>query len=254
MTTLQEQYSAAWISGQLKVDGGEVGSANSQSLKFILLGGPGVGKGTQSDYLKREFGLLALSTGEIFRAANKMDKSQLSPAMIESFDYMSKGLLVPDDTVVKIVRERAFCLKAPMGFMLDGFPRTIPQAEQLDDILAQVNETLTGVLFYELSVEETVQRISGRRTCPKCKATFHMTNKPPKKVGICDCCGSELILREDDRPEAVKTRLAVYQESTAPLISFYEGKGLLIRVNAEGSPEDVFVRTKAILRSKGILK
>ncbi len=254
MTSLQDLYAAAWLTGKPVSEDAAKGFKSETPFRFVLLGGPGVGKGTQAGFLSKAYGIIPLSTGEVFRAAKKMDKSELSPAMIESFDYMTKGLLVPDETVVKIVRERMFCLKSPTGFMLDGFPRTIPQANALDEMLQQVNESLTAVLYFELSTEETINRISGRRTCPKCKATYHMTNKPPKIEGKCDSCGADLILREDDRPEAVRTRLEVYQKSTAPLIEFYEKKGLLLRVSSEGQPEDVFVRVEKVLKEKNICK
>ena len=248
MSSLFTRYANAWLTGQAPETMRLTPNAENRRC-FILLGGPGVGKGTQSDFLFQKFGCLPLSTGEVFRYARK-NACDLSPAMKEAFGYMDKGYLVPDSTVVKIVSERAFCLKAPMGFMLDGFPRTLEQAQAVDEMLQEADEKLDAVIYYELSIEETVQRISGRRTCPSCKATFHMTNKPPMVEGICDRCGAALVLREDDSPEAVRTRLEVYQQSTAPLIDYYENQGLLLRINAEGTPEEVFDKTKAALTAK----
>lgn len=247
MSNLFSRYANAWLTGQAP-DIKRIPMLSDQRQCFVLLGGPGVGKGTQSDYLFQRFGCLPLSTGEVFRAARKStDPSTISPAMKEAFEYMDKGLLVPDDTVVKIVRERAFCLNAPMGFMLDGFPRTIDQAVAVDEMLLEAEEKLTAVIYYELPIEETVARLSGRRTCPNCKATFHTLYKAPRVDEVCDRCGAALLQRTDDKPESVRTRLEAYAENTAPLIDFYDKKGLLVRIDASGKPEDVFEKTKAAL-------
>ena len=218
--------------------------------RLVLLGPPGVGKGTQAALLNQRLGACHLSTGDIFRAAKSIPEAERSPAMKEAIDYMEKGLLVPDRIVLDLIRERVHCLKCPWGFLLDGFPRTVPQAEAFDQILQEIHVPLDGVLNYELEIEKIVARLSGRRVCPQCKAVYHIETLPPKKEGICDQCGAQLILRDDDRPEAVRTRMQTYQEQTAPLIEYYEKKGLLLHTNAEGTPEEILNRTIQILEKR----
>ncbi|MFP4501613.1 MAG: adenylate kinase [Candidatus Hydrogenedentota bacterium] len=217
---------------------------------FILLGAPGVGKGTQADYLTKKYKACQLSTGDVFRAAKNTPQEQLTPAMKEALDTMKQGKLVPDDTVVKMVRERSDCLTCGYGFLLDGFPRTVEQAKALDEMLAELDVALDGVLDYQLPEQEVVRRLSGRRTCKECKATAHLLFDPPKQEGVCDKCGGELYQREDDTPESIKVRLQAYYESTAPLSEYYEKKGLLIPISAEGSPKEVFERTEKILEER----
>jgi adenylate kinase len=219
----------------------------SRPYRMVLLGAPGVGKGTQAEFLTAELGACQLSTGDVFRAAKGMDPSQLSPAMKEAFGFMQKGELVPDDTVVAMVAERTGCLECECGFLLDGFPRTVGQAEALDRMLEAKGLALDAVLSYELPTEEVVARLSGRRTCRGCKTTFHVQTKPPKVEGVCDRCGGELYQREDDRPESIRVRLKAYEESTAPLAEYYAKQGLLITVSAQGAPEEIFERTLVLL-------
>jgi adenylate kinase len=191
-----------------------------------------------------------LSTGDVFRAAKTLPKEELSPAIVQALEYMRKGELVPDETVVNLVRERVECLKCKKGFLLDGFPRTAAQAGALEQLLKQNNLKLDAVLSYELPIEQIVARLSGRRTCEKCKAVYHVTGRPPKKEGICDVCGGKLVLREDDRPEAVRVRMEVYAKSTAPLIEYYRKAGLLVPISADGSAEEILQRTLKALEAK----
>ena len=175
---------------------------------FVLLGAPGVGKGTQAEYLTEKYGAVQLSTGDVFRAAKASDEGSLSPAMQEAMVAMKSGRLVSDDTVVSMVRERTGCLTSGYGFLLDGFPRTVEQAEALDGMLAELGLSLDGVLNYALDMEEVVKRLSGRRTCKACKATAHVLFNPPKQEGVCDKCGGELFQREDDKPESIRGAIA----------------------------------------------
>lgn len=216
---------------------------------LILLGAPGVGKGTQADLLRQRLRACHLSTGDVFRAAAKQAECDLSPAMKAALDYMRRGALVPDSTVWDMVREREDCLRCRGGFLLDGFPRTLSQAESLKKLMETEGLSLTAVLNYELPVNEIVARLSGRRTCEKCKAVFHLVERPPKIGGVCDRCGGGLYQREDDRPESVKVRLEAYDQSTAPLIDFYKRLGVLLPIAANGAPEAICERTVAALAS-----
>jgi adenylate kinase len=171
--------------------------------------------------------------------------------MNDALDYMKRGELVPDQTVLDMVSERLRCLHCCGGFLLDGFPRTVAQAEALEKLLLHEEVTMTAVLNYELPLEEIVARISGRRTCSNCKAVYHVTSRPPKVADVCDSCGGKLFLREDDRPESVRIRMAAYAKSTRPLIKFYQERGLLVPIIAGGTPEETFQRTMIAL--EGVL-
>jgi adenylate kinase len=162
---------------------------------------------------------------------------------------MKRGDLVPDQTVLDLIAERTGCLRCEAGFLLDGFPRTAPQAEAFAKIMERGKISLDAVLNYELPIGKIVARLSGRRTCPKCKAVFHVTTLPPRVEGICDHCGTKLEQREDDRPEAVRVRMEVYDKSTKPLIDFYRKRGLLLTIEASGTPEEIYQRTLAALGS-----
>ncbi len=211
--------------------------------RLVLLGAPGVGKGTQAEMLGDKLGACHLSTGDIFRAAKTLAECERTPTLTAALEYMRKGELVPDETVLALVAERSKCLRCKGGFLLDGFPRTVAQAEALDKLLADQKLHLDAVLSYELPLEQVVARLSGRRTCPGCKAVFHIEARPPKVDGQCDHCGAKLYQREDDRPESIRVRMAAYETSTAPLADFYRKRGLLISLPAEGSPEDILERT-----------
>lgn len=218
---------------------------------LVLLGAPGVGKGTQAELLSARLGACHLSTGDIFRSLKALSDSERTPTMTRALEYMRRGELVPDEIVLSLVAERGrHLLQSGGGFLLDGFPRTVAQAEALDKALAQHNIQLEAVLEYELPVSEIVARLSGRRICPNCHAVYHIKARPPKVSGICDICGAALYQREDDRPEAVHVRMDVYKKSTAPLIEFYRDKGLLVTISAEGTPKEVFERTILALRKK----
>jgi adenylate kinase len=216
--------------------------------RFVLLGAPGIGKGTQADLLSQKLGACQLSTGDLFRAAKSIAESERSPAIREALDFMKAGKLVPDETVVALVRERARCLHCEGGFLLDGFPRTVAQAEALTTLLQEEKLTLDAVISYELPVEKVLDRLSGRRTCEQCKAIFHIKDLPPKVEGVCDHCGGRLYQREDDRPEAIRVRLATYDKSTAPLIDYYGKKNLLLRIQCGEMPQETFQRTLQALK------
>lgn len=224
-------------------------AGSTKPLRLVLLGAPGVGKGTQAELLGAHLGACHLSTGDIFRAAKAMAACDRSPALSAALEYMRRGELVPDDTVLKLVSERLGCLKCEGGFLLDGFPRTVGQAEALEDLLAGQGLKLDAVVSYELPLEQVVARLSGRRTCPDCKAVFHVEARPPKQPGTCDHCGGKLYQREDDRPESIRVRMHAYATSTAPLTEFYRKRNLLITIPADGSPEAIFERTCARLPS-----
>jgi adenylate kinase len=215
---------------------------------LVLLGAPGIGKGTQADLLSQKLGACQLSTGDLFRAAKTIAECERSPAIREALDYMKAGKLVPDSTVVALVQERIHCLHCEGSFLLDGFPRTVAQAEALTRILGDEKLTLDGVLSYELPLQKILDRLSGRRTCEKCKAIFHVKDLPPRVDGVCDHCGGRLYQREDDRPEAIRVRLETYDKSTAPLIDYYSRQGLLVRVECGEMPQDTFQRTLTALK------
>jgi adenylate kinase len=210
---------------------------------LVLLGAPGVGKGTQAQLLHQRLGACHLSTGDVFRAAATRSDCSPSPAMAAALQFMQRGLLVPDTTVWDMVKERVGCLRCAGGFLLDGFPRTLSQAESLHRLLAEEHLPLQAVVNYDLPTPEIISRLSGRRTCAKCKSVYHVTSQPPTRSGICDKCGSALFRRDDDRPEAIQVRLEAYQQSTAPLIDFYQGLGLLLTIPATGSPDEICHRT-----------
>jgi adenylate kinase len=246
MNTPAKNDRAAWITGP-SAKCSVPPKDRDRTWRIVLLGAPGVGKGTQADLLAERLGMCHLSTGDVFRAAASPCNRERTPAMVESLRYMREGRLVPDSTVWEVVRERAGCIHCPGGFLLDGFPRTLPQAHALEELMNSEGITLDGVLDFELPIPEIVARLSGRRVCEKCKAVFHVTQRPPRAQGICDQCGGKLVQREDDRPEAVKLRMEIYERDTAPLIEFYRGLGKLLSIPATGSADEVFARTLAAL-------
>lgn len=215
--------------------------------RLILLGAPGVGKGTQAELLCAGLGVCQLSTGDVFRAAKCLCESERTPALNAALAHMMRGDLVPDETVLNLIRERTRCLRCRGGFLLDGFPRTVPQAEALDELLAHENIRLEAVLNYSLPIETIINRLSGRRTCSGCKAVFHASMRPPRVADVCDHCGDGLVQREDDRPEAVRVRMDAYEKSTKPLIDYYAEHGLVRTISAEGTPEEIYERTLAVL-------
>ena len=220
---------------------------NAKPVRLVLLGAPGVGKGTQAELIHERMGACQLSTGDVFRAAKCLPDGERTPALNDALGYMRRGDLVPDSTVLDLLRERTRCLNCGGGFLLDGFPRTVAQAEALGELLNGENIRLDAVINYDLPIETIVNRLSGRRTCLGCKAVFHLTALPSKVEGICDHCGEKLIQREDDRPEAVRVRMEAYDKSTKPLIEYFRARGLLVTIPAEGQPQEIYRRTIAAL-------
>ena len=208
-----------------------------------MLGAPGAGKGTQAKMIAKEYGIPHISTGDIFRA-NIKEGTDLGK---EAKTYMDAGQLVPDELTVKILLDRVAKDDCKEGYVLDGFPRTIPQAEVLDEALTKLGDKIDFAIDVDVPDENIVRRMGGRRACVTCGATYHIEHVPPKKEGICDTCGSELILRDDDKPETVSNRLKVYHDQTQPLIDFYTKKGVLKSVDGTVDMMDVFAAIKGIL-------
>lgn len=212
-------------------------------MKIIMLGAPGAGKGTQAKMIADKYHVPHISTGDIFRA-NIKNGTELG---MEAKKYMDQGLLVPDELTVKILLDRVGKEDCIEGYVLDGFPRTIPQAKVLDEALAELGESIDYAIDVDVPDENIVQRMSGRRACLSCGATYHLEHVPPQKEGVCDKCGNELVLRDDDKADTVLNRLKVYHDQTQPLIQFYGTKGVLKIVDGTQAMEDVFQSIIAIL-------
>ncbi|MGH3097718.1 MAG: adenylate kinase [Streptosporangiales bacterium] len=216
-------------------------------MRIVLVGPPGAGKGTQAQFITSHLAIANISTGDIFRA----NVSAGTPLGREAKGYMDVGDLVPDEVTVKMVRERLAEEDARDGFLLDGFPRTVPQAEVLDEMLTEMGEGLGAVLELVVDDDEVVRRLAGRRTCHQCGTVWHVDFDPPTKSGVCDHCGGELFQRDDDREETVRHRLEVYADQTAPLVAYYADRGTLIGIDASGPVEEVTDRAIAALRPIG---
>jgi adenylate kinase len=215
-------------------------------MRLVLLGPPGAGKGTQAEHIADHYGIPNISTGDIFRA-NVAERTSLGEI---AKSYMDEGDLVPDDLTIAMVRDR-LSHDTDAGFLLDGFPRTVPQAEAFSQMLDDLDEPLDAVLKLQVDDDEVVRRLSGRRICRSCGRTFHVELDPPKAEGVCDACGGELYQRDDDKPETVRRRLQVYHEQTRPLVEFYEARGLLRIVAGTGVVSDVTARAIKALDHPG---
>jgi adenylate kinase len=214
---------------------------------LVLFGPPGAGKGTQGARIAEVVGIPNVSTGAIFRGLAAAGTEVGTQAL----GYMKRGELVPDQIVVDLVKERIAQPDCEKGFLLDGFPRTIAQAEIPDTMLADLGLAIDAVLNFDVAEELLIERLSGRRTCITCGATYHVVAVPPKLDGICDACGAELVQRTDDMPESIRTRLREYAAKTEPVLGYYGTKGSLRNIEAVGSPEDVFASVTAIVQSLG---
>ena len=214
-------------------------------MRVVLVGAPGAGKGTQAKFIAERYKIPQISTGDIFRA-NIAAKTQLGQ---EAKRYMDAGDLVPDEVTIGIVRDRLAKDDTKEGFLLDGFPRTVTQAEALGAMLDELGTPLDVVLELQVDVDEVVRRLSGRRTCRKCGHVWHVEFDPPSKEGLCDVCGGELFQRDDDLPDTIRRRLEVYTEQTAPLVGFYKDAGLLRSIKAEGAVDEITERAIEALTS-----
>ena len=212
-------------------------------MKSVMLGAPGAGKGTQAKMIAEKYMIPHISTGDIFRA-NIKNGTELGK---QAKEYMDKGQLVPDELTVKILLDRVAQEDCKNGYVLDGFPRTIPQAEVLDKALTELGDHIDYAIDVNVPDENIIKRMSGRRACLTCGATYHIEHVPPKKEGICDACGNELVLRDDDKPETVKNRLDVYHKQTQPLIDYYTEKNILKTVDGTVDMMDVFGAITSIL-------
>lgn len=214
-------------------------------MNMILLGPPGAGKGTQAEKLTKAFSIPHISTGDMFRAAIK----EGTPMGVEAKRYMDQGELVPDEVVVGLVKERLSVSDCQEGFILDGFPRTVAQADALDETLTQMGKQLNAVVCIDVPQKALIERLTGRRVCRECGGGYHVMYKQPQKEGICDACGGELYQRADDQEATVKNRLDVYLAQTKPLIDYYKEKGKLLMVDGQQDIDEVFQNITAKLRS-----
>jgi len=214
-------------------------------MNIILLGGPGAGKGTQAKKLIEKYQIPQISTGDILRAAVKEGTEMGKKAK----EYMDAGKLVPDEVVIGIIKDRLKEPDAQKGFILDGFPRTVPQAEALDKVLADMGKKIDHVVSIDVDEEELVTRLTGRRTCKNaaCGQMYHIKFTPPKKEGVCDKCGAELYQRDDDNEATVRSRLATYNQATKPLIDYYQAQGLIRPIPGKGGIDDIFTKICGIL-------
>lgn len=217
-------------------------------MRLVFLGAPGAGKGTQAELLASRFQLPKISTGDILREAVR-NKTVLG---LQAKAWLDQGKLVPDAVVVGIVKQKLGEPMCAKGFLLDGFPRTIRQAEDLDDLLSSRGERLDRVVNFVVPRDQVVRRLTGRRSCSKCHAVFHVELNPPRRAGICDRCGSELVQRSDDKRETVEARLSVYEQQTAPLVDYYRQRGLLSELDGSGRIEEVHQRLMELLSAKGV--
>ena len=215
-------------------------------MYVVFLGAPGAGKGTQAAVVARALGICHIATGDMFRDAQRQD-TELGRRVRS---YMEKGVLVPDEVTVQMVRERLAAPDCQNGAIFDGFPRTRPQAEALDAVMAEQGKEVSVVVYIKVPEEELLERLSGRWICRACQAPFHTVSSPPRRPGVCDRCGGELYQRADDRPETVRERLRVYFEQTAPLVDYYRRAGKLLEVDGVGGVDEVREKILAALRQR----
>ncbi|WP_226660059.1 adenylate kinase [Pseudalkalibacillus hwajinpoensis] len=213
-------------------------------MNLVLMGLPGVGKGTQAEKIVEKYGIPHISTGDMFRAAIK----EGTPLGLKAKEYMDSGNLVPDEVTIGIVRERLGKDDCEKGFLLDGFPRTVAQADALETILADLGKKLDYVINIAVEEDQLMQRLTGRRVCRNCGATYHAVFNPPKEEGVCDKCGGELYQRDDDKEETVRTRLEVNKQQQQPLLTFYEGKGYLKTIDGNRDINEVFEDVDQLLK------
>lgn len=212
-------------------------------MRLLIMGAPGAGKGTQAALIKDEYNIAHISTGDMFRAAIKNQ----TPTGIEAKGYIDKGQLVPDSTTIKLVRERLLQEDCKNGFLLDGFPRNTSQAIALDEMLKEVGIKLDAVVNVDVDDSFLIERITGRRTCLACGASYHITAKKPLKEGVCDVCGAELIQRKDDCEETIKSRLDVYHNQTAPVLEYFGKQGIVKNISGVGEISEIFANIKNAL-------
>jgi len=212
-------------------------------MKLVFLGPPGAGKGTQSEKICKDYGIVQLSTDDILRANRKMGTELGKKAQ----EYMDAGNLVPDDIIIDMIKEELKKPELANGYILDGFPRTVPQAEALDKLLETMNDKLDMTLVLEVPNEELIKRLSARRTCRNCGKTYHLIYNPPKVDNVCDVCNGELYQRDDDKEEAILNRLQVYEKQTKPLIEYYDKQGITKKINGLGTIDEIYERIKAVL-------
>jgi adenylate kinase len=215
-------------------------------MNVILLGAPGAGKGTQAEKISAAYRIPHVSTGDMLRDA----VASGTPLGLEAKQFMDRGDLVPDALVVGIVKDRLSYADCDNGCLLDGFPRTVAQADALDGALSGVGKTIDAAVNIDVSEDELMSRLTGRRTCSGCDRVYHVAFNPPKAEGVCDVCSSPLYQREDDSEKTVSNRLRVYHEQTAPLVDYYESRGLLKNVDGNGSPDEVFQRVSAVVGAR----
>ena len=215
-------------------------------MRLVFLGAPGAGKGTQAQRLAAQEQIPHISTGEILRES----VTRGTPLGLQAKGYMDSGKLVPDEVVIGLVREKLTSPECARGYILDGFPRTVAQAEALDRIFRETGTPgLDHVISFDVPQEEIVRRLSGRRSCSRCQTVYHIEHDPPKQEGVCDKCGGRLVQRADDKPETVLARLRVFDQQTRPLVEYYQKRGLLQRVNATGSIDQVYARLLALVHA-----
>ena len=219
-------------------------------MRAVLLGPPGAGKGTQAVRLVEKYGVPQISTGDIFRANIK----EQTPLGVEAKKYIDQGALVPDELTISMVEDRLSQDDCKNGYLLDGFPRTIAQAEKLDEMLAKTGSKIDAVIKVDVPAEVIMERVVNRRVCTSCGESYNVVSRPTKVEGVCDVCGKEVIQRDDDKPETVKQRLVTYEKNTKPLIDFYEKKGIVISADNSKSPELAFAQASEALAEMGFRK